>query len=61
MEDKILYTELNGMQATSLKNNIYKTLLNYITNGEIIFEDYQLTEGYNIKGMRWDIKLTVIE
>jgi len=61
MEDKILYTELSGRQAILLQNKIYKTLLDYITNGEILFEKNQLTETYKIKGVRWDIKLTVIE
>ena len=60
-ENKILYTELIVKQATLLQNKIYETLLDYITNGEILFEDYQVTEEYEVKGVRWDIKLTVIE
>jgi len=61
MENKILYTELSVRQATLLQNKIYETLLDYITNGEILFEEYQLTEGYKIKGIKWDIKLIVIK
>jgi len=61
MKDKILYTELSGRQSKLLQNKIYETLLDYLTNGEILFEKNQLTETYKIKGVRWDIKLTVIE
>jgi len=61
MEDKILYTELSGRQSKLLQNKIYETLLDYTTNGEILFEKNQLTETYKIKGVRWDIKLTVID
>ena len=61
MKNKILYTELTINQATLLQNKIYETLLDYATSGEILFEESQLTEGYEIKGIRWDIKLTVIK
>jgi len=61
MENKILYTELNGRQTKLLQNKIYETLLDNITNGEILFEKNQLTEKYKIKGIKWDINLTIIE
>jgi len=61
MENKILYTKLSSDQANLLIDKIYETLLESVTNGKVLFEETQLSERYNIKGVKWDISLTIIK
>jgi len=61
MKNDILYTKLNGMQANLLRSKIQESLLDSVSNGEVLFEEYQLSEGYKIKGIKWDVKLTIIK
>lgn len=61
MENEILYTKLTVNQGNLLRNKICEALSDCITNGEIIFDEYLLSDKYNIKGIKWDIKLTIVE
>jgi len=61
MINKLLYVKLSSVQTDLLINKIRETLLENISNGEIVFEEDQLSERYNIKGIKWDINLTIIE
>lgn len=61
MKDEILYNKLNGNQVNLLRNKIQESLLDSISNGEILFEEWRLSEGYKIKRIKWGVKLTIIE
>ena len=61
MINELLYVKLSSVQTDLLINKIRETLLENISNGEIVFEEDQLSERYNIKGIKWDINLTIIE
>ena len=61
MENKILYTKLTGNQGNLLRNKICEALSDCISSGEIKFDESLLSERYNIKGLKWDVSLIIIE
>ena len=59
MRNELLYSKLNEDQALDLLYAINDSFKEYVTSGEMIFNDDSI-EG-QIKGVKWSLKLTAIK
>lgn len=60
-KDKILYSNLNGMQHDTAVDKICDDIKNSISHGEVIFDDYQKTKDFDCKGIRWNLSIEIIK
>lgn len=59
-KDKILYEKLNGMQQSIAVNQICRDIENSINHGEVLFDKYTKTEGFDYKGIKWKLNIEII-
>lgn len=60
-KDKILYNILNGIQRDIVVNNICNDIKNDISSGEILFDEYTRTKGFNFKGIKWKLNIEIMK